>query len=246
MGLARLLSIVVPAFNEERLLPRTIEAIRAAAPSLHDQGWSHEVIVCDNNSTDRTAAIARDLGAEVVFEPINQIARARNTGASVARGSWLLFLDADSRLSRELLAEAVALMDRDDVIFAGALVQLEGSVSTFGAVFMHLWNFVSRTLHWMAGSFVLVEATAFREVGGFNLQLFAGEELDLSLRLKAVARRRRKRVTIIARHPLTSSARRLELYTRGELLRFALRAVLRPRATITSRKACAMWYDGRR
>ncbi|HEY8251721.1 MAG TPA: glycosyltransferase, partial [Burkholderiales bacterium] len=97
-------SVVVPAFNEERLLAGSLTAIRAAARAFDDAGWACELIVCDNNSTDRTAEIAREAGARVVFEPVNQIARARNAGAARASGEWLVFVDADSYPSRELFA----------------------------------------------------------------------------------------------------------------------------------------------
>ena len=53
-------------------------------------GFTSEIIVVDNNSTDNTANLAA--GAQVVFEPINQIGRARNAGAAVAVGDWLLFV----------------------------------------------------------------------------------------------------------------------------------------------------------
>ena len=88
------LSIVIPAWNEEKLLPATLQALHSACASFSAAGISWEVIVCDNNSTDRTAEVARASGASVVFEPVNQISRARNTGAAAASGSWLLFLDA--------------------------------------------------------------------------------------------------------------------------------------------------------
>src|SRR5436190_23251811 len=99
------ISIVVPAFNEEKLLPASLRAINAAREALHARGWETELIVCDNNSTDRTAEVARAEGARVVFEPVNQIARARNCGAAAATGDWLVFIDADSHPSRELLAD---------------------------------------------------------------------------------------------------------------------------------------------
>ncbi len=241
-----LVSIVIPAYNEERLLPRTLPAVDAAAGALRRLGWEIEVIVCDNQSTDRTAEIARAHGVRVVFEPINQIARARNTGAAAASGDWLLFLDADSVPTDGLLAEAGRLIAGGDILFAGAVVQLDTDVPWFEGLLVRGWNALSRRLAWMAGSFILVEADAFREVGGFSLKLYAAEELDLSRRLKKVARRRSKRVTIITRHPLVSSARRFRLYSRMEMLRFFLGAMLRPRATIASRDRCAMWYDGRR
>src|SRR5437773_6706124 len=76
------ISIVIPAFNEERLIADTLQHIKAAAEVFRDRGWDTEIIVCDNNSKDKTAELARAAGAKVVFEPINQIARARNRGAA--------------------------------------------------------------------------------------------------------------------------------------------------------------------
>ncbi len=239
-------SIVIPAYNEEKLLPRTLEALKGAVEGFRARGWETEVVVCDNNSTDRTAEIARGAGARVVFEAVNQIGRARNTGASAADGDWILFLDADSVPTRELLAAAAEKIAEGRWLFIGAVVRLDQDVPAVAAGFLRMWNWLSRTLRWMAGSFVLVEAGAFREVGGFSLQMYAGEEVDLSWRLKRLARRRGLGVTIITRVPLTSSARRMRLYSRWEIARFVLRAVWRPFATPRSREACAMWYDGRR
>jgi GT2 family glycosyltransferase len=99
----------------------------------------------------------------------------------------------------------------------------------------------------VAGSFILVRAAAFREVGGFDLKFFAGEEIDLALRLqKRVGRRDRQRTVILHRHPLLTSARKLHLYRKAELGRFLFRALFRPMQTTASREACALWYDGRR
>jgi glycosyltransferase involved in cell wall biosynthesis len=239
-------SIIVPAYNEEQLLPVALKAIHAASAAFTARGWPHEIIVCDNNSTDQTAAIALEHGAQVVFEPVNQIARARNAGAAAARGEWLLFIDADCSPSRALFEEAARLIASGRVLYAGAAVRLDRKLPLFESLLVSAWNLLSRFLRLMAGSFVMVEAAAFREVKGFNLDLYASEEIDLSLRLKALARRRGKRVTIIARAPLTTSARRVTFYRRADMVRWMLGAMLRPRATITSREACAMWYDGRR
>ena len=72
------LSIVIPAFNEERLIERCIQSITASLSATRSPGFTSEIIVVDNNSTDSTADLARQAGAQVVFEPINQIGRARN------------------------------------------------------------------------------------------------------------------------------------------------------------------------
>src|SRR6266705_1874053 len=94
------ISVVVPAFNEERLLPGSLGSIRAAMEGFDRLGWTSELIVCDNNSTDRTAEIAKGAGAQVVFEPVNQIGRARNTGAARAGGDWIFFATPGRGLSR--------------------------------------------------------------------------------------------------------------------------------------------------
>src|SRR6516225_4395542 len=99
------ISIIIPAFNEERLIASTLASLQEGMEELSRRGFENELIVCDNNSTDRTAEIARSAGAKVVFEPINQIARARNRGAAAATGDWLIFVDADSHPSAELFAD---------------------------------------------------------------------------------------------------------------------------------------------
>lgn len=96
------ISVVVPAFNEERLLAASLRHLQGAMSVFVRRGWTSELIVCDNNSTDRTAQIARVAGAQVVFEPVNQISRARNTGAAHAQCDWLIFVDADSYPSQAL------------------------------------------------------------------------------------------------------------------------------------------------
>ena len=72
------ISIVVPAFNEEKLIGATLDKIKEAAKAFPEAGCERELVVCNNNSTDRTEELARAAGAKVVFEPINQIGRARN------------------------------------------------------------------------------------------------------------------------------------------------------------------------
>jgi len=98
------ISVIVPAFNEEKFIARSLRKIKAATDAFAATGWDSEIIVCDNNSTDRTAEKARAAGATVVLEPVNQISRARNRGASAATGDWLVFVDADSYPSGKLFA----------------------------------------------------------------------------------------------------------------------------------------------
>src|SRR5262249_41100223 len=116
------LSVIIPAFNEEKLIGRCLEAARAALEANASTGWSYEIIVVDNNSTDATAALAQEAGARVVFEPINQISRARNAGAGIALGDWFLFVDADSYLHPVTAAELVDCIRKPGVVGGGCLI----------------------------------------------------------------------------------------------------------------------------
>jgi glycosyltransferase involved in cell wall biosynthesis len=238
------ISLVVPAFNEERLLGQSLAHIRQAAGVFEKRGWTTELIVCDNNSTDQTAEIARAAGATVVFEPINQIARARNRGAEAATGDWLLFVDADSSPGADLIADVATAIESGRYLAGGATIRLDQRHFLAGLI-TSLWNFVSRWRRLLAGSFIFCETATFRKVGGFSHELFAGEELELSQRLWKAAREAGKKMIILHRHPLVTSARKLQLYTLGEHLRILARFA-RNRRALGNREACHLWYDGRR
>ncbi len=239
------ISVVVPAFNEEKLLPKTLASIQAANFAWVKRGWSSEMIVCNNNSTDQTAAVAAAAGARVVFEPINQISRARNTGAAHATGDWIVFVDADSEPSQELFSAAAAAIAGGKVIAGGSTLTLEAKGWDVYWM-MRVWNLISRIKGWMAGAFIFVETTAFQQVGGFSHDLFVGEELDLAKKLHKLARKQRKKIVILKVAPLLTSARKTQLYSRKELLQFFLKFTLSRKATETNREACNVWYDGRR
>ena len=239
------ISIVVPAFNEEKLLPDTLRSIVAALPAFAERAWETEVIVCDNNSTDQTAAFARQHGAVVVFEPINQIGRARNRGAQTASGDWLIFVDADSHPTAGLFHDVANAISSGRYIAGGSTVRLDKAGTSLDGV-VGLWNAISQAFKWAAGSFIFCDAQAFRQIGGFNLELFASEELDLSRRLKKLARRQRKGMVILTQHPLTTSARKVHLYTVREHLAFLARTVIRFGKPLKSAEECFTWYDGRR
>jgi glycosyltransferase involved in cell wall biosynthesis len=239
------ISIVVPAYNEEKLIGETLHQIDGARSAFAALGWTSELIVCDNNSTDRTADVARDAGAQVVFEPVNQIARARNTGARAATGDWLIFVDADSHPGRDLFADVAVQIQRGDCLAGGSVVRLDTPYFWYG-LFTAFWNFISRSRRYLAGSFIFCEAAAFRQIGGFGEELYAAEELELSLKLKKLARQTGRRIVILHRHPLVTSSRKARLYSMREHLRFLGKTVLVGGRNLKHRQACPVWYDGRR
>ena len=239
-------SVVLPAFNEEKLLPAALAAVKEAAAAFTARGWEWECVVCDNNSTDATSAVARAAGATVVFEPVNQIGRARDAGARVATGAWLVFIDADSTPSAELFASIATRIAEGRAVGGGSTVELEPGTPRYARFVCGLWNLWSRLAGWAAGSCVWVEASAFRAVGGFGTEYYAGEEVFLSRRLKSLARRSGRRFVILSDHPLRTSSRKLKLYTLTEAGRFFFRMLFTAGRAAKRPENCEIWYDGRR
>jgi glycosyltransferase involved in cell wall biosynthesis len=232
-------SIIIPAYNEADELPATLNAIRVAMDKEVQQG---ECIVVDNNSTDATAQVAQAHGADqVVFEPINQIARARNAGANKAKGRFLLFVDADTRITPELLAVALEKLRSDSFVGGGSIVRFEGEISAIGRFGIGLWERISRLTNTAAGSFVFCRRDAFEAIGGFDQKLYASEEVRFSRLIKKWGRPRGLRFTILTESPVMTSARKLQWYSGPQILGWVFFMMLAP-IVVRSRKLCGFWY----
>ena len=239
------LSIVIPAFNEERLIERCLQSITASLVDNLKPGLTSEIIVVDNNSTDTTAELAGRAGAQVIFEPFNQIGRARNAGAAVATGDWLLFLDADSVLTPGLLADILRVIKEGKSVGCGSTLRMQG-LPWWANWTLQLWTGTSILFRWAAGALVVCRRDAFREVGGFNEELYAADEISLSERLKRWGRQRGLQFIILRTHPLETSSRKVALYSGREIAGQILRVLLHPRRTLQDKKQLSIWYDGRR
>ena len=239
------LSIVIPAFNEERLIERCLQSISSSLAENLKPCFTSEIIVVDNNSTDNTANLARQAGAQVVFEPINQIGRARNAGATQATGDWLLFLDADSELNPGLLADVLRLIEDGKSVGCGSTLLMHG-LPWWANWTLKLWTGTSILFRWAAGALVVCRSDAFRDVGGFNQELYAADEILLSERLKQWGRQRDLQFIILTEHPLVTSSRKVALYSGREISSQMLRVLLHPHRTLQDKKELSIWYDGRR
>ncbi|WP_420627718.1 glycosyltransferase [Candidatus Leptofilum sp.] len=205
-----LISVVVPAYNEGAFLRQTLGKIHHAIEANEREGMQWEIIVCDNNSTDDTAVIAQDSGATVVFEPVNQISRARNAGAAAANGEWLLFIDADSYPTPALMADALDVIEAGQFVGCGTTVEVVGG-TLFNKLRMERMNPFFRLFNWSGGPFLLVQRDAFQAIGGFSHDLFAYEEVDLVIRLKRYGRSQQKKFTVLWKNPVITSGRKGEI-----------------------------------
>lgn len=234
-------ALVIPAYNEAVYLPDTLAAARGAMAAVAEAFGPGELIVVDNNSSDETAAVARANGADrVVFEPHNQIARARNAGAAATKAPWLVFVDADTRLTGAILAEALSALASGRIAGGGARVAMDRQVTPMVGWIVRLWDRVATTFGYAAGSFFFARRDAFEAAGGFDEGVYAGEEVWLARRLKAWARKRGLGFRVLP-DPVITSARKSDWFsTRAFLAQLAV-IFLIPGAT-RSRRLCAIWY----
>jgi GT2 family glycosyltransferase len=232
-----MLSFIVPAYNEELELPATLSAIRAAAAANSEP---YEIIVVDDASTDATAQIAESAGVVVV--PVNhrQIAAVRNAGARAARGDVFFFVDADTFISPGHVTGARAALAAG-CAGGGARVATDGSVPLWGRVFVYVFSaFYFTVANLGAGAFLFTTRENFHAVGGFDEQLFAGEEVYFSKALKKLGRFH------LIDEPVVTSGRKLRMNSAGRILGRTVGIILRGKRGVQSRDQLDLWYDGRR
>ena len=223
-GRSPILSVIIPARNEERLLPETLRSVGASLAyyrSITSDARPVEVIVSDNLSTDRTGAIARAAGARVVVAPRRNIASVRNCGVRAARGRFLIFVDADSTLHPRQIHRVISLLFRLDVIGGGAPCSVEGKAPDV-VLMGFLMNLLARLFRTAFGSFIFCRKEDLEKVGGFDERADAGEELILSEALHGLGRRRGQRFRILTECPVHTSLRKLEVHGRRKLYRVLL------------------------
>lgn len=126
MRTASLISVVVPAYNAEKSIAGCLTALLEQKPV----GVNYEIIVVNDGSVDRTAAVATQLNVRVLSQPHQGPAVARNTGAAAAQGEILLFIDADCTATPEWLQEMVLPFNEREVAgVKGAYRTLQRSIA---------------------------------------------------------------------------------------------------------------------
>lgn len=233
------LSFVIPAHNEEQYLEKTIRAIQDAIGELK---LDAEIVVVNDDSTDRTAEVATSMGANVVDVELRNIGAVRNAGAKAAQHDWLFFVDADTQVRTETIRRALVCLAEGDV-GGGAHVELEEQQSLFwfkqlmvDAVVL-VWQILGG---WAAGCFMFCRREAFESFGGFDENYFAAEEYFFSRNLKRLGRFR------LVPAPVITSARKLHRYSTWELVQFVVSPLRNLRKPLTSKKGLEILYEDKR
>jgi glycosyltransferase involved in cell wall biosynthesis len=232
-------SIVIPAYNEVSFLPETIAAVKAA---MRENSLVGEIVVCNNNSTDATAALAEELGAKVVFEPYNQISRARNTGARHAKGKYLIFVDADTRISAGLLNDALHRLQSGQCCGGGSVVEIDEGLTPAVRRIINGWTRLSVKYRLAAGCFVFCLREDFEAVGGFSESVYASEEIWFSRAVHRLGKKRNQPFCIITDYPVLSSGRKMTWFSVPKQSAVLVMLLLFP-FLLRYRCFCGFWYN---
>jgi glycosyltransferase involved in cell wall biosynthesis len=176
-----MVSFIVPAYNEEALLGRTLDALHGAARAAKIGPF--EILVADDASTDGSADVARAHGARVVPVGRRQIAAARNAGARVAAGDMPIFVDADTSVTPAAVAAAVGCV-RAGAAGGGCAFRFDGRVPPHGRLLQAAVVPLYRLLGLASGCFLFCTRAAFDAAGVFDERLFGAEEAAMSRGLR--------------------------------------------------------------
>lgn len=199
-----LVSVVVPAHNEEKYVERCIRSIKIAADFF---GKSTEIIVVCNRCTDNTAYLAEKNGARVIYNEDRCIAKVRNAGIDVAKGKMIMTIDCDNRMTKGTIAEAYYMIKSGKYVGGGSPIRFERySFPLFLNDIMCRLGFGLTGLH--CGIF-WTSKKSFDEVGGF-VDKRAMEDVETAKALKSYGKKIGKKYGCLKHNYLINSTRKYD------------------------------------
>lgn len=184
------ISIVIPAYNEESYLGACLDSLKN-----QDFKGSYEIIIVDNNSTDKTAEIAAHYRATVIKESVAGVAYARQTGFMAARAPIIASTDADTIVPKNWISIISKKFSDDPTLveFGGLYHLYSGPLTArlfFQFVAPFVWKLDKRAMHgWsIPGVNMALRKSAFEKIGGFRTELKINEDAMLSQDLKKIGK----------------------------------------------------------
>jgi glycosyltransferase involved in cell wall biosynthesis len=206
-GTAPRYSLIVPAYNEEQLLPRLLDSVNVARSAYAGVG-SVEVIVADNSSTDGTASIAAARGARVVSVEKRVIAAARNGGARAARGEILAFIDADSQVHPRTFAEIDSALATGRVVGGATGVTVERWSAGIAVAYAVMLPLVFIT--GMDTGVVFCRREDFEAIGGYDEDILIAEDVAFLQALRRLGKPRGQRLARVTSAKGIASTRKFD------------------------------------
>ena len=234
------ISLIIPAFNEEQLIEKMLLSVMKAKREFEKTDSNIlEVILVDNNSNDRTVEIAKKYDVIVTHEEIHNIAKVRNTGAKRATGEILCFLDADSEITSNMFNVICKRMSTNKYVGGGTKFKLDRRNLTFSLIFVA--SVLATHIIGLSGVLIYTKKEYFDEIGGFNENFYAAEDIDFVLRLRDFGREKSLKYCNIYRGYIITSSRKFKKLKFKDL--FMQGGLLLHKSLRENPQKCEQWYN---
>jgi glycosyltransferase involved in cell wall biosynthesis len=237
------ISVVIPAHNEEKYIGRCLSSINE---QLVPDDLQVETIVVLNRCTDKTASVAKSHGATVVNNDLKNLSKIRNTGVAHAKTEWVITIDADSWMSKGVLAEIYKHSKLPNALGGGIRIKPErlspGIAVGYGVMLVPAFFLeLSFGMYWFKKS-------DFDAIGGFDEKRHIAEDVDFLRRLKSHGRRSGRRHTIITTESITTSCRKFDEFGDWHFIRIFGNPCRVKRAILGSEREYLdkNWYESKR
>lgn len=184
-----LISVVIPAFNEEKYLPECLKALQNQQFNPTD----YEIIVVDNNSIDRTSEIAKKFGVRLIFEKKQGGVFAYDQGIRSANAEIIAVTDADSKPEPDWLEKIVTIFNSSSEVAITGLIIIDTRSVLLSKILGFLYeiflrfNFFIGKPHLSGFNFAVLKKV-YLGVGGLNQDFQMSSDVDLGLRLKKLGK----------------------------------------------------------
>lgn len=173
------LSCIIITLNEEKYLPKLLN-------SLKKQTFKDfEIIVADYNSKDKTRQIARKYGCRITKGGRQSV--ARNNGAKIAKGKYLVFLDADSILDKDFLKVNFSEFKKSKMVVGSVFVK-PLSKKFIDKILFKSYNgwatLMSKISPHGTGACIFIKKDVFNKIKGFDEKIILAEDHNLLKRAK--------------------------------------------------------------
>lgn len=217
-------SLIIPTFNEQDYLPRLLDSVNKARSRYAGGAGSIEIIVVDNGSSDNTVKIARERGCRVANEKRRIIAAVRNTGARLATGQVLAFVDADSIVHPETFNAIEECVSTGKIVAGATGVKMERMSIGIAAAYVIMVPMV-----WLTGmdtGVVFCSRGDFDKIGGYNEKRLFAEDVNLLWDLKKLGKSNGRKLVRLTTVKTVCSTRKFDEHGEWHYVRMLFRFLL--------------------